>query len=168
MQQADRDHIDVVDRGNRPVERFDLSARPVESATHLEPRAARHEGRRSVDVLVVERRPRLARDLDDVREPAGGDEGDAAELALEQRVGRHRRPVRQQLGRVRGDLRDRGTHGDTGIVGRRRHLDDRAVVADQVGEGPARVHPDAHGARFARGSRAQAPLPVWPSTSWRR
>ena len=57
-------------------------------------------GRRSVDVLVVERRPRLPRDLDHVGEASGRDERDAADLALEQRVGRHRRAVRQELGRV--------------------------------------------------------------------
>ena len=112
MQQADRDHIDVVDLGNRSVERFDLGTRSVESPTHLEPRGTRDEGRRSVDVLVVERRPRLARDLDDVREAAGRHERDAADLALEQGVGRHRRPVRQELGRLRGDLRDRRADGD--------------------------------------------------------
>jgi hypothetical protein len=51
-----------------------------------------------------------------------------------------------------------------GVVRCRTDLDERAVVAHQVGEGPAGVHPDAHARRFARAGRAQAPLLVWPST----
>ena len=49
----------------------------------------------------------------------------------------------------RADRRARstpGAHRPPGIVGRRRHLDDAAVVGDQVGEGAAGVAPD-------RGSR---------------
>ena len=86
--------------GQRAVERLDLRALRVEPAGDLEPHVARHERRRPVDERVVQRRPHLARDLDLVDEAARRDQRDARAPPFEQRVGGHRRAVREHVDRV--------------------------------------------------------------------
>jgi hypothetical protein len=125
--------------------RHQLGAGGVEPAPDAEPQRPRHQRRRSIGERVVERGSILAADLEHVLVALGGDQGDDRAASLQQRVGGDGRAVRQPLDGTHH--RERRRHRPAGIVGGRRHLDDGAVVAHQVGERPAGVDPDVHQTR---------------------
>ena len=148
MQEADRDGrgraVDA--RGGRLhrlfIERRQDGAVGLQALRHFEAQRTRHQGRRSHEARIVEagqHAPRAA-DLDGVAKALRRDERDRAALALQQRVGRHRRAVRdarEPLERRHG--RAQARHDAVRLIGRRRrHLAerDRAVAIEhhQVGE----------------------------------
>ena len=115
---------------------------------------ARSEGRRTAREEVVGVRHLEARDLEDVLEAAGREEGERRPPALDHRVHPHGGPVREVADRVRRppiparERRDAGHHlgagglgGREGLVGAQRS---RRLVEDaEVGERPADVDADA-------------------------
>jgi hypothetical protein len=105
--------------------------------------------------VAVAGRYALARDLQDVAEPAGDDQSEARELLLEQSVRRDRGPVRhaddRPIGRPQAGpgehLSDPLRESERGVVGRARGLDapdvtGRLVDRDDVGERPAGIDAD--------------------------
>ena len=110
VQQADRDRLDALlgERpGDRPdrvlVERDEHLAVPVEPFRDPEAQRPRDERDGLLELDVVQRRPDLAADLEDVAEALGRDQRGPRDLALDDRVGRHGRAVDDvaQAGRVR-------------------------------------------------------------------
>ena len=93
-----------------------------------EAQLGRHERGRVRGAEPVEVGARLAADLDDIGEASGREQGRPRRPALEQRVGRDRRAVREGLDGAGFDrragerLRDRGDHADGLVLGRRRGL----------------------------------------------
>ena len=89
----------------------------------------------------------LARDLDDVGEPACRDQRDARTAPFEQRVGRDRRAVREHVPDQRRRplklARSLASTARARVVARRQHLGDPPVVVDGVGERPAGVDPES-------------------------
>jgi hypothetical protein len=151
-QEADRDGLDLGlaqrgdDLGQRVlVERLQLAVGPHPLA-HAEAQVAGHQRGRAAAREVVEVRPGLAADLQDVAEARRRHEGRARAAALQQRVGRHRHPVGE-----RGDLRQPGRlddrHDALGLVlRRRRDLRGHDTPADERGEvGERPAHIDAEG-----------------------
>ena len=124
VEQAHRDRVDVVERGHEPVERLDLDTGGVEPPRHLEAQLPGHERRR-----VGRRTGRRATGGPGARsrctsaKPRVGDQRDAAQAPLEQRVGRHRRAVRRGPRARSSGMRS--TTARDGIRRGRRHLDDR-------------------------------------------
>ncbi len=116
VQQADRDRLDA-EPGERPgdrpdrvlVERDEHVAVPVEPLRDPEAQRPRDERDRLGELDVVQRRPDLAADLEDVAEALGRDQRGPRDLALDDRVGRHGRAMDDvaQAGRV-GLRRRRG------------------------------------------------------------
>ena len=163
VEQADGDRLDRLapeDRRRR-AHRVVLE-RPQHLAGGAEPLGDRHrpvardQRLRLLELRVVEGRPDLARDLEQVAEPLRGDEAAARDLSLDDRVRRHRRRVDDEadLPGCHAALGERaldGAHEALGGIGRRRqHLRDRdraRLLVDQgrVGEGAADVDGHAHG-----------------------
>ena len=83
------------------VERRDDPAARVDALRHDKAQAARHQGRRQVDIDVVLLEAVLVPDLDRVAEPLGRNQRGPGALALDDRVGRQRRAVDndRQIGR---------------------------------------------------------------------
>jgi hypothetical protein len=119
----------------------------------------------------VEVGARLASELDEVLEAGGGDERRPGALALQQRVGGHRRAVRERADLVGGGAGalqrrlDGGEHALRLVVRRRRRLGGDQAAArghHRVGERPAHVDPQQHvaanlpGRRHRASARAQA------------
>ena len=138
VEQADGDRLDLLapqDRGRRA--HGVVLERPQHLAGRAEPlgdghrAVARDERLRLLELRVVERRPHLARDLEQVAEALGRDEAAARDLALDDRVRRHGRRVDDEADLRRRDVavRERavdGLHEPLGGIGRRRqHLRDR-------------------------------------------
>ena len=159
-QQADGDRLgsDLARLGHDPVElgllqRLDhpLGAEPLAG---LDPRRGVDQRLGLGSAQVVELRPVLARDLEQVGEPAGRDQRRPGPAALEQRVRAHGHPVGEDLDRVgvrvrRGERRlDRLEHSLGLVGGRGRRLGGEqagAVEDHRVGERPADVDPEQHG-----------------------
>ena len=146
VEQAHRHRIDIVryQRDARGVERLQLPTARVEAPADLEAQVTGNERLGPVDERVVERRARLARDLDHVGEAPRGDERDPATATLEQGVGRDRGAVREQLRAALTEPGDARSHRVTRVGRRRRGLHDPAVVGHDVGERPSGVHADPH------------------------
>ena len=114
-----------------------------------EAQLVRHERRRGGAAQLVQARARLARELEHVGETLGGDQRGAGGAALQQRVGRDRHAMCEQLdvpGARAGALQHEahgGEHCPGLLVGRRGYLgaEDGGVLADEhrVGESPADV-----------------------------
>ena len=103
------------------------------------------ERRRPVGPLVVERRPVLAGDLDDVGEAGRGHQGRSS--AGRPRAGRWWRRWCRGPGRPAAAAAARAIPARTasvGILGGRQHLDHPAPLGHQVGERAAGVRPDPH------------------------
>jgi hypothetical protein len=152
VQEADRDGICTVRHGwdARGVERLDLATVPVETAADLDAQVAVDQRSRPVCHRVVQRGPDLARDLDDVGETLRRHERDVPTPPLEQGVGRHRGAVGKKLGRRSGaGVIERSPQCVRRVFRCGRHLDHAPVVADEVGERPARVDADEHAPRLA-------------------
>src|SRR5436190_175802 len=99
-QKADRDRLgpgaaDAVPQAPKFSPRWPLHDAAVSGCPflHSEPQRARHKRRLALDVQVVEPRPRLAADLDQVLETLGGDQRNASALPFKQRVRPHGRAV---------------------------------------------------------------------------
>ena len=143
------------------VEGADHLAGRVEALRHPEAAVARHQGRRLLEVDIVEGGPDLALDLQQVAEALGGDEPGGREAALDDGVGGHRRPVddvAHLLGRDPRLVEDAG--GDAqealgGVGGRGGELADVDPAAGLVheggvGEGAADVDAEAEAPRHGR------------------
>src|SRR5439155_15131525 len=125
----------------------------VEARGYIETEASLHQGRRLLQVHVVEARADLAADLEDVAEASRHQHADARRLALDDRVRRDRRGVdhgghvaatRLALGEA---ALERGHEAMRRILRGREHLDDAdgaGLAVDQrgVGEGAADVDAD--------------------------
>ena len=173
-EQADRDRLDAVELRQRvELERLEHAVGPdplADAVTALE----RDERLRVRRAEPVELRAVLPPQVEQVLEAGGRDERRSRALALEQRVRRDRRPVREALDLGRADGRRRGEHRLL-LPRRRRHLRrPQLAVGEQhrVGEGPAHVDAqDGHGETFSRPAGAAAmvrrygPTPVLPSGS---
>ena len=164
VEQADGDGFDLLapeDRGGRA--HGVVLERPQHLAGGAEPlgdghrAVARDERLCLLELGVVEGRPHLAGDLEQVAEALGRDEAAARDLSLDDRVRRHRRRVDDEPDLRRGDAAvlegaiNRLHEALRGIGRRRQHLGDRdraRLLVDQhrVGEGAADVdcNPDAH------------------------
>ncbi len=102
-------------------------------------------------------RTRAAAELEDVAKAARGDQADARDLAIEQRVRRRRRAMHDgaQRREVGTDLRQRGEHPEGLVLHSRRHLGYADVATllvkqDEVGEGAADIDADdRHAPRYA-------------------
>ena len=147
----------LVERAQRPVGAHALG-RP-------EAQLGRDERRGVRGAQPVEVGARLAAQLDHVGEARGGDQRGARAAALEQGVRGDGHPVREDLhlARVTARERQRGidrAHHALGLVVRRRgHLrgDDPPVDRERrVGERPADVDAQQHGARLRDTGRAMA------------
>ncbi len=151
------------------VERRELRTAEVEPAADLAHELDRDDalGLHPEVRVAVALGHRLARDLEEVPEACGDDEAERVDLALQQRVGRDRRAVRQ-AGEVRRrapglaeDAGDALDEPDRGVRRRARDLRDRdparrAVHRDDVGERAAGVDADAEalgGCGSAHGER---------------
>ena len=164
VEQADGDRLDLLAPQDR-CRRADgvVLERPQHLAGRAEPLGDGHravagnERLRLLELRVVQRRPHLARDLEQVAEALGRDEAAARDLALDDRVRRHGRRVDDEAHLRRRDAAVRERPVDRlheplgGIGGRRQHLRDRdraRLLVDQrrVGEGAADVdgYADAH------------------------
>ena len=102
-----REAIDV-----RLVDGHEHRAGRVEPLVDAKRQAIVHDGPRGGDKNVVEGRPRLTTDADDVFETRGDDECDTGAAPLEHRVGRDSRAVhdlesRRACGQVRDAVEDR-------------------------------------------------------------
>ena len=148
VQQADGDRLDVLpsqDRGGvahgRVVERSEHLALRAESLADHDRPVARHERLRLLELRVVEGRPHLARDLEQVAEPVGRHEAAPGDLPLDDRVRGDGRRVDDERHVAHGDatLREgtaRGLHEPLrGVGGRRQHLRDRHLARPLVDEG---------------------------------
>ena len=148
-QEADRDGLDLGlpqrgdDLGQRVlVERLQLAVGPHPLA-HAEAQVAGDERGRAAAREVVEVRPGLAADLQDVAEALGRHERRARAAALQEGVGRHRHPVGE-----RGDLPQVGGLDDRHdalrlVLRRRRDLRGHDAPVDErreIGERPPDVH----------------------------
>ena len=110
VKQADRDRISLDLRQRRKVERLQLAVRPHPSV-HPVAALERHERLRPVRARPVELRARLAPQVQQVLEAGVRDERRASALALEQRIRRDGRPVREALDLARPGRACRGQHG---------------------------------------------------------
>ena len=118
------------------------------------------------DVDLVLFGPPLRAHLDRVPEPLGGDQRGGRPLALEDRVGRQRRAVNDDVDVARSDARagqplfQRPHAGDGRVVGGGQDLGGEPPAADlerDVGEGPADVDADpCPGSRFTHGRSTSA------------
>ncbi len=161
VHQHDRDRADArIVRGAQPA----LDRRLVERADDLAARAdplvrldrALVEEARQLDPADEELRPVLVGDAQRVGEPLRDDQRGPLALALEQRVGRDRRPHLDRVDRVGGDRRsrgqakqladalDRGVAVALRVVGQELVRREAAVGAarDDVGERAAAVDPE--------------------------
>ena len=100
VQQADGDRLDLLaPQDRRGVAHGGVLERPQHLALRPEPltdddrAVARHERLRLLELRVVERRPHLPRDLEQVAEPVGRDEAAPGDLPLDDRVRGDRRGV---------------------------------------------------------------------------
>ena len=154
--------------------------RPVGRRAGRRPRSAgggapaARAGRRQ---LVVERRPVLAADLDDVGEALGGHQRDRRAPPLEQRVGGDRGAVGQQSrAPVEAGAADRAADGPRRVVGRRQHLGDRPSAATRSVNVPPVSTPTCTVRSLARRCRIAAALALGappppagrPGRSWGR
>ncbi len=130
---------------------------PARSGTfdHGVPQLTGHQRRRAVPGEVVERRPVLAADLDDVGESVGGHQGCPRPTPLKQGVRRYGGAVGEPLddivsltGAGKTSPVDGVEHRLGRVGGHRRHLleDHPAVAADrdEIGEGPTHVNAEPH------------------------
>ena len=149
VQQADGDRLGASGAWRaraRRRGRLELDAVGVEPAAHLEPALARHERLGPVGATGRRATGRSWRAISITSaKPGVGDQRDGGAAPLEQGVGGDGRAVGEHVGRSSGaelvhGERDRPAR----VVGGRRHLDDAAVVGDEVGEGAAGVDPDPH------------------------
>jgi hypothetical protein len=175
MQEADHHRLDpflsqaahrrahLVDR-----ERFQHRALGVEPLAHLEAPASGHQGRRLLEVHVVEPGADLAADLQDVAEAPGHEHAHARDLALDDGVGRHGRGVDDRghvaaLGPAFREAALQRAHETLGRILRRgQHLDHPhpagpGVHEGGVGESAADVDADSHGPLRASAHRVASP-----------
>ena len=172
-QQADRDRLGLAaaELADQPLDLLvgqlldHARRRPIRSAASK--RSSRlDQRRRPAAARVVEARPVLAADLEQVGEAAGRDQRGPRAALLEQRVGSHRHPVGEPLD-VAGlrpgaleHLLDRGDHPAGLVVGRARDLGRvQALAVEQrgVGEGPADVDAQEHAGEPTRRRATAAP-----------
>src|SRR5829696_1952137 len=97
-EQADRNRIGVELRQRGQVERFQDAFGP-DPLAHAYAALERNDGRRMVGAQPVQVRSVLAPEVEQVFEARGRHKGCPRALALEKRVGRDRRPVREALDR---------------------------------------------------------------------
>ena len=161
---GDRLHAGCLQRacgGAHPLSRRAAcrSCRRGDALGDLEAQVARHQGQRLVGLQVVEVGPLLAADLQQVAEALGGDQPRLHAAMLDQRIGRHRRAVAEiddGLGRTRA--RQAPTRrmpcstpsampreGSSGVDGTFQTSTRPLCLVEQadIGEGPARIDPDA-------------------------
>ena len=172
VQETDRDRLArrrVRDRGDGATHGIGApsatSTRPsarTRSATPTRSRA-RHQRLGSARLERVELGPRLPADLEHVLEAARGEQHHAGAAALEQRVGRDRRPVVQQTGsRLRRDARRPSATARAGSSGVERSFWTASRAADErdeVGEGAAGVDSDDDRARASGVGARPSPRP---------
>ena len=123
VQETDRNGLDLgrQRRETRDIEGYELGAVDGDASTHAVAPGPRHERRGTVGPLVVQRGTILATDLDEVLEALVRHERDAATGALEERVRRDGRAVREHVG-LGPDLRETRAHGRRGVDAIRQHL----------------------------------------------
>ena len=149
MQQADRHGVGIADsrdevRDFRIQQRLEHRAIVQGPLGHSEFLAVRHQAAARRRSPIVEIRPILAGQLEDVLESVRRDEGGAGAEPLEQGVRGHRRTV-NHLGR--GKRTDAFEDGEGRIVGGRPNLGAAQappVPRDEVSERAAAVNPDTH------------------------
>ena len=97
-EQADRNRLRIELRQRSQVERFQDAFGP-DPLAHAYAALERNEGRRMVGTQPVQVRPVLSPKVEQVLEARGRHKRCSRPLALEKRVGRDRRPVREALDR---------------------------------------------------------------------
>ncbi len=166
VQQADRHRLGIqlrdLPRERRGVRERRLRAVGRHPLARADAPVGRDERRRVRRAQPVEVGARLAAQLDDVLEALRGDEHGARAVALQQRVGRHGRAVRERLDLlgVRAGLLQRrldgGEHALRLVLRRRRRLgrDQPAPGGDDgVREGAADVDAQEHGREIYAAAR---------------
>ena len=162
MDQADADRADAgiaeEARGGAHrllIERAELLAEEVEAAADFAHVAQRHDALRlhpEIGIAVALRHG-LAGDFQDMAETVGDDQAESGDLALQQRIGRDRRAVRQhrQIVDAGAPLAEDGMNAahqsDRGVRRRRRNLGHAhragpVVDTDDVGKGAAGIDAD--------------------------
>ena len=166
VDQADRDRVhpfgaEGLDGGAHVVERdrLDLAAVGADPPAHREAQIARHQHRRVGGAVVPRVLAQAAAGFEAVAEPGRRQQPDAPALALQQRVGRHRRAVQEERA-VAEERREREPERFARLLQRRdrprarilrhrRHLEHRrppARVGDhEIGERAADIDADAPG-----------------------
>lgn len=155
MDEADRDRTEALLRylvgeefQRRLVQRLQFLALGVHAALDREAILARNQRLRQADAEIVLLEPVLGPHLDDVAKAFRRHEGGARAPALDQRIGRKRRAVDDQVELARGnaglgcDDLDAVEDGLLGLRIGRQHLRrvDRAThIQDDVREGPADI-----------------------------
>src|SRR5215475_3933086 len=146
------DHLDdAVDL--LAAQRSDHFAPGANALANLEPQLATNQWRGSVGFQIVDARPHLAPDLDEVAKTRRGDHRNAPARALDQGIGRNRRPVRKMADIPGANavlfLYGRQSVQDSarGIFGGRWHLMDndlagRSIEQAEIGERSTDI--DAH------------------------
>ena len=165
-EQTHRDRLRVDLGQAREVERCDDAVR-ANALVHAEATLQRDERLGVVDVEAVEVRPVLAPEMQEVLEAPGCDERRPRALALQQRVRRDRRAVREPLERRRAccvENEPRRLDHRPLLLGAGRHLRRvQPAVREQhrVGKRPADVDPDDRHRRHSTRVRAPGhPQPV--------
>ena len=157
-----------VEGSHRLHDAADLSGREVsddlpggtDPLGDLDHQVARHEGRRTVRRQVVELRPVLSSDLEDVAEALGHDQRGLRSPSLEHGVRGHGRSVHEPRDRRQADARRRHPleHALRLVAGRRRDFRSAKPALpedDDVGERPSDIDPDLVTPHTSRRSLAQ-------------
>ena len=142
----------------RSGERLDLAPAGIDPPADAVAQLARHQGGRAHDIDIVEARPVLPPDQQEIAKAARRDEGGLGAAALDHGVGRRRHAMADVVDRAAlgAQLRKRPPQALDGALlaglRRRRHLGDAdpprdGIVGDAVGERAANVRrdPDLHG-----------------------
>ena len=118
---------------------------------------------------IVERRPILAAQPQEILEAGRGDQYDARTAALEERVGRDRSPMHQDIDAVRSERFERAEQPERRVLRRGAYFADfeNAIGpdSDEIGERPADVDADAGHGRRRRFTRKTLPVSVSTTTS---
>ena len=118
---------------------------------------------------IVQRRPVLAPQPEQILKARGRDQHDTGPTALEQGIRRHRRAVHEHIDGVAAELVERPEQTERGVLRCARHLPDFECAVgcdrDEIGERPADVDADTPHGRKRRLSRNPAPPRVSTTTS---